>query len=79
MLYLTIYIRIKGGCRMKINELSTITDKVGLTNPGDKMTARITPKGNKVVTVEKNKGKNKYSATIYENGTIHETRTTKPN
>ncbi len=53
--------------------------KVGLTNPGDKLAARVTKNGNKVVTVEKNNGKNKYSATIYKNGTIHETRTTKLN
>lgn len=63
---------------MKANELSTIAKKVGLTEPGDKLTARVTKNGKEVVTVEKNNGKNKYSATRYPNGTIHETRTIKP-
>lgn len=63
---------------MKSNELATITEKAGLTEPGDKLTARVTKKGNKVVTVSKNNGKSKYSRTQYSNGTIHETRTIKP-
>ena len=49
-----------------------------LENPGDKISARITDTGRKVIKAEKNNGADKYSATQYPNGTVVETKTTKP-
>lgn len=63
---------------MADNSLAKIPNSVGLSEPGDKLEARVTDKGTKVVTVSKNGGTDKYSATVYPNGTIHETRTRKP-
>ncbi len=52
-------------------------DKI-LKNPGDEINARITSTGRKVMKVNINNGKNKYSKTEYGNGTTVETITTKP-
>ena len=38
---------------MKASELSTIPQNVGLVNPEDKLTARVTDSGREVVTIEK--------------------------
>lgn len=48
-----------------------------LTNPGDRLEARITDSKRQVVKVKKDNGKFKYSATKYPNGTIVETKVTK--
>ena len=48
------------------NELTIILDNGILSNPGDEISARITPNGRKVVKVKKN-GK-KASATRYKSG-----------
>ncbi len=52
-------------------------DDFSLTNPGDKMEARVTDNNRKVFKMSKNNGNSKYSATQYPNGTIVETKTTK--
>ncbi|HOF67985.1 MAG TPA: hypothetical protein PLF24_00685 [Ruminococcus sp.] len=55
-------------------------NETGLTNPGDKASAYITPSGRQVLKVEKTRGNEveKYSATRYPTtGTTHETRTVK--
>lgn len=62
---------------MPKNEISVVT-QTGLTKPGDKVEARITDTNRQVLKVSKDNGKNKSSITRYPNGTIHETRTTKP-
>lgn len=62
---------------MKENEMVIVTEKAGLKNPGDKMSACITDTGRKVIKVETDNGTNKYSATQYQNGTVVETKTTK--
>lgn len=54
-----------------------IANKGILNQPGDKLEARITNSDRKVVKVSKNKGKTKYSATEYPNGTKVETKVTK--
>lgn len=46
-----------------------------LNNPGDRLDARVTESGRKVLTAEKNYGEEKYSMTEYPNGTTVETRT----
>ncbi len=43
-----------------------------ITDPGDKMEARVTDTGRQVITI--NKGDAKFSATRYPNGRIVETR-----
>lgn len=48
-----------------------------LSNPGDELNARITESGRGVLKISKNNGKNKYSKTVYPNGTTVETKTTK--
>ena len=58
--------------------LSILSDSI-LQKPGDNMSARVTDSGRQVLKVSKNQGKSKYSATRYPNGTVVETRTTKPN
>ena len=58
--------------------LSILSDSI-LQNPGDNMSARVTDSGRQVLKVSKNKGKSKYSATRYPNGTVVEIKTTKPN
>lgn len=63
---------------MKANKNSIdLFDGTDLSKPGDKASARITKTGRKVLTIEKENGTQKYSATQYSNGTIVETRTTK--
>jgi hypothetical protein len=63
---------------MPKNEVSTVVDQAGLTQPGDNMNARITDTGRQVLTIEKDEGTEKYSATRYTTtGTIVETKTTK--
>lgn len=57
---------------------TSIAKKDGiLTEPGDRLEARITKSGRKVVKIQKNAGKNKYSATQYPTGTVVETKVTK--
>lgn len=46
-----------------------------LNNPGDRLDARVTESGRKVLKAEKNYGEEKYSMTEYPNGTTVETRT----
>ena len=58
------------------NEIAVV-DQVGLLNPGDNLFARITNTRRKVLKVEKNNGADRYSVTLYPNGTIVETKTTK--
>ena len=48
-----------------------------LTNPGDRLEARITDSNRRVVKVQKDNGNSKYSATQYPNGTVVETKVTK--
>ena len=48
-----------------------------LSKPGDELSARITDTGRKVLKVHTDSGKQKYSRTEYQNGTIVETKTTK--
>lgn len=48
-----------------------------LSEPGDKLEARVTDTGRKVVKIQKDKGNSKYSATQYSNGTVVETKVTK--
>ena len=60
--------------------LPPIFNESGLTNPGDKATAYVTPTGKQVIKTEKVRGNRveKRSATRYPStGTIHETRTIK--
>ena len=63
---------------MSKNKVSTVVNQVDLKNPGDNMTARITDTGRQVLTVVKDNGMEKYSATRYpKTGTIVETKTTR--
>ena len=48
-----------------------------LQNPGDEFSARVTPTGRKVMKLKTDNGKQKYSKTVYKNGTTVETKTTK--
>ena len=48
-----------------------------LSQPGDRLEARITQSGRKVIMIEKDYGSSKYSATQYPNGTVVETKVTK--
>ena len=48
-----------------------------LTQPGDRLEARVTDTGRNVIKIQKDGGNSKYSATQYPNGTIVETRVTK--
>ncbi|MEG2267379.1 MAG: hypothetical protein RSC68_24010 [Acinetobacter sp.] len=59
------------------NEVSSSHSSGLLTNPGDKMEARVTDTNRKVIKVQQNNGTEKYSVTQYQNGTIVETKTTK--
>lgn len=49
----------------------------GLTEHGDNTSAHITKTIRKVLTIYKNNGSEKYSATQYPNGTLVETKTIK--
>ena len=63
---------------MKVTELSTIPQNVGLVNPGDKLTTRVTESGREVVTIEKNNGKDRITATHYPTtGTVVMTKSQK--
>ncbi len=44
-----------------------------LSNPGDKLEARITDTNRQVVKIHKNNGLSKFSATRYPNGTVVKT------
>lgn len=59
------------------NFLKIISSNGILDNPGDELTARVTPTERKVLKVCKAGGKQKYSRTEYKNGTVFETKTTK--
>lgn len=48
-----------------------------LNNPGDKLEARVTDTNRQVIKIQKDNGRNKYSATRYPNGTVVETKVTK--
>jgi hypothetical protein len=48
-----------------------------LQKPGDNMSARVTNTNRKVLKIETDNGRSKYSATQYPNGTVVETKTTK--
>ena len=61
-----------------MSEELSIIKKLGLTKPGDKFSARITPSGREVITMSLDGGKYKQSATRYPTtGTVFETRSTK--
>lgn len=62
----------------KNNLLSIFTNSI-LNKPGDEMSARVTKSNRQVLKVSQDNGKSKYSATRYPNGTVVETKTTKPN
>lgn len=64
---------------MKNTLAMTIPKEVGLKIPGDTLSARVTPSGNKVVKVSTNGGANKYAAVQYKNGTVVQTKSTKVN
>ncbi len=55
------------------NKLTTIFEKTLLNEPGDEMHACVKKTGRKVLTISTNNGKNKYSMTMYPNGTSVET------
>lgn len=64
----------------KSNNMPAIFNESGLTLPGDKAVAYITPTGKQVIKTEKTRGNKiaKYSATRYPStGTIHVTKTIK--
>lgn len=58
------------------NFLDIISNGI-LNKPGDKLSARVTDTGRKVLKVYIDSGKQKYSRTEYKNGTVVETKTTK--
>lgn len=58
------------------NFLDIISNGI-LNKPGDKLSARVTDTGRKVLKVYITSGKQKYSRTEYKNGTVVETKTTK--
>ena len=62
----------------KNNLLSIFTNSI-LNKPGDEMSARVTKSNRQVLKVSQDNGKSKYSTTRYPNGTVVETKTTKPN
>ena len=60
------------------NSNTGLSKKSGiLAQPGDRLEARITQSGRKVIKIEKDNGNSKYSATQYPNGTLVETKVTK--
>ena len=60
------------------NNNSNLSKKSGvLSRPGDRLEARVTETGRKVIKIQKESGNLKYSATQYPNGTIVETKVTK--
>ena len=60
-------------------DLDTAQNSGILSEPGDRLEARITDSNRKVLKVQKNRGNSKYSVTEYPSGTIVETKVTKPN
>ena len=57
---------------------SNLSTKNGVLNrPGDRLEARVTKTNRNVITLHKDNGNMKYSATQYPNGTIVETKVTK--
>ena len=58
------------------NFLDVINNGI-LNKFGDELSARITNTGRKVLKVHTDGGKQKYSRTEYQNGTVVETKTTK--
>ena len=57
---------------------NTTVDSTGiLSEPGDKLEARVTNSNRKVVKIQKDNGNSKYSATQYSNGIVVETKVTK--
>ena len=57
---------------------NTTVDSTGiLSEPGDKLEARVTNSNRKVVKIQKDNGNSKYSAIQYPNGTVVETKVTK--
>lgn len=48
-----------------------------LKEPGDELSARVTPTGRKVMKLKTDNGNQKRSITVYNNGTTVETKTTK--
>ncbi len=57
--------------------ISNLINNGSLKNPGDKLTAEVTKTGRQVIKIRTSE-EGKYSATRYKNGTIVETRTTRP-
>ena len=63
---------------LDIFKKNTTVDSIGiLSEPGDKLEARVTNSNRKVVKIQKDNGNSKYSATQYANGTVVETKVTK--
>ena len=63
---------------LDIFKKSTASDSIGiLSEPGDKLEARVTDSNRKVVKIQKDNGDSKYSATQYPNGTVVEMKVTK--
>lgn len=57
---------------------SGLSKKSGvLSQPGDRLEARVTETGRNVIRIQKDRGNLKYSATQYPNGTVVETKVTK--
>ena len=59
-------------------ELDTTQNRGILSEPGDRLEARITDSNRKVLKIQKDRGNAKYSVTEYPSGTIVETKVTKP-
>lgn len=55
-----------------------VPKQFGLENPGDIAVLRVTKTRRKVATVSLDNGKQKYSLTQYQNGTVVKTETIKP-
>ena len=63
---------------LDIFKKNTTVDSTGiLSEPGDKLEARVTNSKRKVVKIQKDNGNSKYSATQYSNGIVVETKVTK--
>ena len=58
-------------------EIDTVDNRGILSEPGDRLEARVTKTNRKVLKIEKEQGASKYSATEYPNGTLVETKVTK--
>ncbi len=61
------------------NALSTFIKGGILQKPGDELSARVTKNHRQILKYKTDSGNTKYSATLYPNGTIVETKTTKNN